>query len=89
MARPHAITAVPISPQEDRSHRFVAYTIMMAIRVACVISAVFVPGWWKAVAIAGAVVLPYIAVVIANVSRTPPVDDPEAPGPLEITGREA
>jgi hypothetical protein len=38
----------------------------MGIRTACVIGAIFIPGWPRWVLIAGAVVLPYLAVVIAN-----------------------
>jgi hypothetical protein len=38
----------------------------MTIRVACVILAVVVDGWPRWIFIAGAVLLPYFAVVIAN-----------------------
>ena len=38
----------------------------MGIRTICVIGAIFIPGWPRWVLIAGAVVLPYLAVVIAN-----------------------
>ncbi len=41
----------------------------MAIRTACVIAAIVVPGWPKWFFIAGAVVLPYLAVVVANAGR--------------------
>ena len=59
------------------------YIVTMSIRVICVFGCVFVTGWWQILCLLGAVVLPYIAVVVANVSRTP-VAEPEAPGPLEI-----
>lgn len=45
------------------------YLISMGIRTACVIAAIVVPGWPRWVFIAGAVVLPYLAVVIANAGR--------------------
>jgi hypothetical protein len=38
----------------------------MSIRMACFILVFFVPGYWKLVFGIGAVVLPYIAVVLAN-----------------------
>ena len=41
----------------------------MGIRTGCVIAAIIVPGWPKWVFLAGAVVLPYLAVVIANGGR--------------------
>ena len=39
----------------------------MGIRVACVIACFFAQGWWLLAFVIGAVLLPYIAVVIANV----------------------
>ena len=52
--------------QTGRTRR---YLISMGIRTACVILAIFVPGWPRWVFITGAVVLPYLAVVIANAGR--------------------
>jgi hypothetical protein len=43
------------------------YGIAMGIRVACIILCFFVQGWWLLLPIIGAVVLPYVAVVLANV----------------------
>lgn len=43
-----------------------AYSTAMSIRMACFILVFFVPGWWKLVFGLAAVVLPYIAVVLAN-----------------------
>lgn len=42
------------------------YTIMMSIRVVCFFAAVFTEGWLRWTFAVGAVVLPYIAVVLAN-----------------------
>ncbi|HWK19648.1 MAG TPA: DUF3099 domain-containing protein [Microbacteriaceae bacterium] len=84
MGRPIAITALPVSPPDDQRRRFVMYSVTMSIRVVCIIACIFVPGWWQLVCLAGAVVLPYIAVVLANVSKTHVAEEPEAPGPLEI-----
>lgn len=84
MGRPIAITALRVSPPDDQRRRFVMYSVTMGIRVLCIIACVFVTGWWQLVCLLGAVVLPYIAVVLANVARTKSAEEPEAPGPLEI-----
>jgi hypothetical protein len=42
------------------------YTIAMSVRVVCITLCLVVPGWWVLVPAAGAVFLPYFAVVIAN-----------------------
>ena len=70
--KPTAITELPPSPDDERRTRMIRYTIAMSVRLICLILAVVVPDWWKLVPIVGAVVLPYIGVVIANnVIRTP------------------
>jgi len=84
MGRPLAITGLPLSPSEDQRRRFVTYTVTMSIRIVCVIACLFVTGWWQLLCLIGAVVLPYIAVVLANVSQSRQPEEPEAPGPLEI-----
>lgn len=65
----HTITAAQRSLSAEQSARTRRYLISMAIRTACVIAAIVVPGWPKWVFIAGAVVLPYLAVVVANAGR--------------------
>jgi uncharacterized membrane protein YdbT with pleckstrin-like domain len=67
MAQPQSITALPESPEVDRRRRMVRYAIAMSIRVVCIIACLFVQGWWLLLPIIGAVVLPYVAVVLANV----------------------
>ncbi|MFT4235262.1 MAG: DUF3099 domain-containing protein [Microbacterium sp.] len=68
--KPQSATSIDVSPEEDESRRTRNYVITMAIRTACVILAAVVHpyGWWTAVFAAGAIFLPYFAVVIANVS---------------------
>jgi len=44
------------------------YTITMAFRLACFLSMIFVSGWLRWVLLGAAVLLPYIAVVLANQS---------------------
>lgn len=62
-----SVTSLPRSPQEDRHARMVKYTIAMSIRMVCILSCLFLQGWWLAVAAIGAIVLPYFAVILANV----------------------
>jgi len=45
----------------------IKYSVMMSIRVVCIFCMLFAQGWWLAVFAVGAIVLPYFAVVIANV----------------------
>ncbi len=63
--------------QAGRTRR---YLISMGIRTACVILAIFVPGWPRWVLIAGAVLLPYLAVVVANAGR-----ENDEPGDAGVT----
>lgn len=44
----------------------IKYTVAMGIRVVCIALCVFVRGWWLLLPAAGAVFLPYFAVIIAN-----------------------
>jgi hypothetical protein len=64
-----AITQAQPSLSNEQQGRTRRYLISMGIRTACVIGAIFIPGWPRWVLIAGAVVLPYLAVVIANGGR--------------------
>lgn len=62
----HSITSAsaPYSAQVD--HRERNYLISMAIRVACFLGFVAVDHWSRWLLLLGAVLLPYIAVVIGN-----------------------
>ena len=72
-------TTLGISPDEERRLRMVRYSIAMSVRVVCVILAVVVQGPLMWVCFAGAIFLPYFAVVIANAAgngaskKNPPV----------------
>jgi hypothetical protein len=61
------ITTAGTSRNADTAGRQRRYLWSMALRTACVIGAVVVgPGWLRWVLVAGAVLLPYVAVVAAN-----------------------
>jgi predicted cobalt transporter CbtA len=67
-----SITSLPPSPDADRRARMLKYTIAMSIRVVCLVMMLFVDGWWLFVCAAGAICLPYVAVVLANVGAPSP-----------------
>lgn len=64
-------TSLPRAPRDDAGSRFAKYMITMGIRVACFVAMVLITpyGWYTWVLAAGAVFLPYIAVVVANVGQ--------------------
>lgn len=76
------ITTAPESAADDLAARQRRYLISMAVRVLCFIGAVVVgPGWLRWVLVAGAVVLPYVAVVAAN-AQSPRPEEHDLPGRL-------
>lgn len=61
------ITEAPASAADDIRSRQNKYLLSMALRTICVIAAVLTVGSWVFwLALLGAVVLPYVAVVVAN-----------------------
>lgn len=65
----HRITDAGVSLTEDQAGRQRRYLIAMTIRTLCVVGAVLAPSPWRWVLAVGAVILPYIAVVMANAGR--------------------
>ena len=63
------VTSAPKSLTNDLSGRQKRYFISMMIRTLCFILTVILPSPFRWFALAGAVTLPYIAVVIANAGR--------------------
>ena len=94
MKNQQSITSLPESPADDRRRRMIQYSIAMTIRLVCVLLLLVVQGWWLLVVGIGAVLLPYVAVVLANnvgggtpsVVERPggivPVRDPRRPEPF-------
>lgn len=83
----HSITGAAQGITDDQAPRTRRYLISMGIRTACVIAAIIVPGWPRWVLIAGAVILPYVAVVAANAGRsrrTPTVPAVTSPARREL-----
>jgi hypothetical protein len=79
-----SITSLPLSPEEERRRRMIKYTIAMSVRVLCIVAMLFVHGWWLALCAAGAILLPYFAVVIANVHADPRGATVVRPGAVEV-----
>ncbi|WP_291794291.1 DUF3099 domain-containing protein [Brevibacterium sp.] len=66
---PTSVTEAQESADKDFRNRVRRYTISMIIRVICLVLAFATTGWLRWVMVAGAVVLPYVAVLIANAAN--------------------
>ena len=77
------ITGAQRGLSQEQTGRTRKYLISMGIRTACVLGAIVTPGFMRWVFIAGAVALPYLAVVIANAGREN--DDPGSLGVPSVT----
>lgn len=65
------ITTASSSRDAEISTRQRRYVVSMAIRTVCFLAAILVgPGWVRWVLVAAAVLLPYVAVVLANVNAS-------------------
>jgi hypothetical protein len=64
-----SITSAPKSLKNDLAGRQRRYLISMIIRTVCFLLTVALPSPYRWFALAGAMVLPYVAVVIANAGR--------------------
>jgi predicted tellurium resistance membrane protein TerC len=81
------VTSLPPSPADDRRVRMIKYTVAMSIRVVCVLLMFVVHGWWLLLVVIGAVVLPYIAVVLANNTHGGVGGSVERPGGIVVVPR--
>lgn len=88
LMKQQSITSLPLSPEAERRSRMVKYSVAMGIRVVCIVLMLFVHGWWLLVCAVGAIVLPYIAVVIANVHADPRGAQVLRPGAIEVFKRD-
>ena len=66
----YSISGAQSALSDEQTGRTRRYLISMGIRTACVLGAIVTPGWPRWILIAGAVILPYIAVVLANGGRS-------------------
>ncbi len=65
----HRITSAPEPLAADQARRMRSYLLQMGIRLVCIFLAVLVPGPARWFFVAGAVLLPYTAVLMANAGR--------------------
>jgi hypothetical protein len=87
------ITDARSAASREQAARQRRYAITMAFRTACFIAMIFVPGVLRWVLFAGAVFLPYIAVIFANQAQQRPPGDAVGGGdpgdaPAITTGEE-
>ncbi|HWI31004.1 MAG TPA: DUF3099 domain-containing protein [Microbacterium sp.] len=80
-SKPQSTTSVPRAPHDEAGARFTKYLVTMGIRIACFILMVAITpyGWYTWVFGAGAIVLPYVAVVLANVGQDTHIPRAESP----------
>ena len=76
------ITTATRSHSDDVGARQRRYLISMGVRTVCFLAAVFSIGhWYLWVFLAASLVLPYVAVVLANAGSSPDPGEMEATGP--------
>jgi len=69
-AAPTVITDAHVGASSEIASREKRYAITMAVRMACFVAMMFISGPFRWVLLAGAVFLPYVAVVLANQANT-------------------
>ena len=85
MSKPiFTVTTVGEAPSVERGQRMRKYMLTMSIRMACIAAMPFVRGWWILLCAIGAIFLPYVAVVIANVKEKSTVDEQPDAVALEL-----
>lgn len=74
-------TSLPRAPRDESSARFRNYVILMTVRIVCFLLVLLITpyGWHTWLLAIGAVFLPYIAVMVANVGSQPPPSTAESP----------
>jgi predicted tellurium resistance membrane protein TerC len=82
LAKPQVVTSLSESPEEERKRRMIRYTIAMSIRSLCLVLGVVVQGPLMWVFFAGAIFLPYFAVVLANTQGSESTK--RAPNPISV-----
>jgi hypothetical protein len=86
----YLVTSARTSHSQEMSGRLRRYLISMSVRVVCLALAIFVfNGWLRLIGIAAAVILPWVAVVLANAGPVDDGDQPEfiVPSHVEIEPR--
>jgi hypothetical protein len=79
----YSVTGARPGASDDLAQRQRRYLISMSVRTACFVLGVVAHGWLRWVLLAAALVLPYIAVVMANAVGSAAVDAPTAYVPTQ------
>lgn len=82
-----SITTLPPSPEDERRSRMIRYTVTMGIRMVCIVLMLFAQGWWLLLCALGAILLPYFAVIAANVHGEQKAPTVLRPGALTVVQR--
>lgn len=77
--KPVRITQAAYARSEDSAMRERRYLITMGIRTLCFVGLVFVPYWWRWIFLAGAAVLPGVAVILGNAADRRTITHDETP----------
>jgi len=78
----YRVTSAKAPLSADQRKRIKRYLISMGIRTACFLGVIVTTGWVRWALVAAALVLPYIAVVMANAGRE---NDPfPGPDPIDL-----
>ena len=83
-----SVTSAPTSAAADRDERSRRYTIAMTVRVMCFAGIFLVHGWMRGVMVGLMIVLPYVAVLIANAGRESKRGNPPQVAPQDLTAIE-
>lgn len=81
-AKTQSATSLPRAPKDDAGSRSTRYLLLMGVRIACFALMVLITpyGWYTWLFGAGAIVIPYVAVILANVGQGDKEAHAEAPG---------
>lgn len=97
-----SVTTAPQSAADDQGVRVRRYLTAMGLRLVCSVIAYFTTGWVRWLFVAAAVVLPYVAVVLANAvgprygdavapvtpsDQTPPAVEPDGSDHTPLSGQ--
>ncbi|HEX2317054.1 MAG TPA: DUF3099 domain-containing protein [Thermomonospora sp.] len=96
----YTVTDAPLPMSQDIGHRQRRYLVSMGVRTVCFVAAVVTavlgaPVWVAGALVVGALVLPYVSVVVANGGREPqpraplqePLEQPQRADQKRISGR--
>lgn len=82
----HSVTSAQTPLSQEQRARTRRYLLSMTIRTVCFLGAVAAQGWLRWALLAGAVVLPYVAVVMANAGRENDIETgPDPVTPVTLT----